>query len=407
MSIVKVFDGTVEAGARIAREAAERLDYSLIDDDQITARIESEFGIHAKHFQRTLRGGKSAFDHFTHESDQHRTRLKLLLGEILQSDRLLLYGRFTQVIPADIPHVLRVCLVSDLPHRIRAAQESMGLSPKEAERRVLRDNEQLKKWSLFACGEDPWDASLYDLFLPVGKASSEEAVELICRNAADLVLQPNERSIERVKDFLLGARVELEIQKAGHQAGVVSRDGQITITIERHTIMLSKLEEELRDIAKQVEGVRGVTCTVGPGFYQPGLYWRFNGELPNRVLLVDDEVEFVQTLSDRLKMREMGSAVVHDGEQALTFAEEEEPDVIVLDLKMPGIDGVEVLRRLKAKKPSIEVIILTGHGSEKDREACLDLGAFAYLQKPVDINVLSRKVKDAYEKVKAGGDHDS
>jgi len=404
MSIVRVFDGTVEAGARIAREAAEALGYSVIDDDGVTARLESEFGIQAKHFKRTLRGGRSAFDHFTHERDQHKTRLKLLLGDLLRSDRIFLYGRFTQVVPADIPHVLRVCLVSDLPHRIRAAQETLNLSPKEAERRTLKDNEQLKKWSLFACGEDPWDASLYDLFLPIDKTSPEEAVDLICRNAEDLVLQPSERSLERVEDFRLTAQVEKEIQEAGHQAGVLSRNGQITITIERHTLMLSKLEEELRDIAEKVPGVQSVTCTVGPGFYQPGIYWRFNQELPNRVLLVDDEVEFVQTLSDRLKMREMGSAVVHDGEQALAFAEEEEPEVIVLDLKMPGIDGIEVLRRLKAKKPSIEVIILTGHGSEADKEACMDLGAFAYLQKPVDITLLSRKVQEAYGKARSGGE---
>ena len=70
-----------------------------------------------------------------------------------------------------------------------------------------------------------------------------------------------------------------------------------------------------------------------------------------------------------------------------------------MDLKMPGIDGIEVLRRVKQTNPDVEVIILTGHGSEADREICMNLGAFAYLQKPVDIDLLSSRLKEANEKI--------
>ena len=73
---------------------------------------------------------------------------------------------------------------------------------------------------------------------------------------------------------------------------------------------------------------------------------------------------------------------------------------MILDLRMPGIDGIEVLRQVKKSKPGIEVIILTGHGSDADRKLCMELGAFAYLQKPVDIDVLSSTLKKANEKIK-------
>ena len=98
-------------------------------------------------------------------------------------------------------------------------------------------------------------------------------------------------------------------------------------------------------------------------------------------------------------MRDMGSAVAYDGESALEVAREEEPDVMILDLKMPGIDGIEVLRRVKESQPEIEVIILTGHGSEADEKTCMELGAFAYLQKPVDVEELSATIKRANEKI--------
>jgi DNA-binding response OmpR family regulator len=98
-------------------------------------------------------------------------------------------------------------------------------------------------------------------------------------------------------------------------------------------------------------------------------------------------------------MRDMGSAVAYDGETALAMINEDEPEVMILDLKMPGIDGIEVLKRVKQTRPEIEVIILTGHGSEQDRATCLELGAFAYLQKPVDIELLTSTLKKANEQM--------
>jgi two-component system response regulator CpxR len=86
---------------------------------------------------------------------------------------------------------------------------------------------------------------------------------------------------------------------------------------------------------------------VGPGYYQTDVYRRQDFEAPSKILLVDDEKKYVQTLSKRLMMRELESAVVYDGESALELAREDEPDVMILDLRMPGIDGIEVLRRVK------------------------------------------------------------
>jgi len=114
-----------------------------------------------------------------------------------------------------------------------------------------------------------------------------------------------------------------------------------------------------------------------------------------KVLFVDDEEDFVRTMAERMEMREVGSDVALDGEQALQMLEEEVPDVMVLDLRMPGIDGMEVLRRVKERYPEMEVIIMTGHGSEADEAEARRLGAFDYLCKPVDINHLMEVVRRA------------
>jgi DNA-binding NtrC family response regulator len=116
-----------------------------------------------------------------------------------------------------------------------------------------------------------------------------------------------------------------------------------------------------------------------------------------KVLLVDDEEEFVKALSERLQMRDMGSDMAFDGEQALQIVKDQEPDVMVLDLKMPGIDGMEVLRQVRKAYPRVQVIILTGHGTDKDAEEAERLGAFAYLQKPVNLDQLVQTMRKAYK----------
>jgi CheY-like chemotaxis protein len=231
------------------------------------------------------------------------------------------------------------------------------------------------------------------------KTEVADAVTLIARSAESDILKPSAVSKRAVDDLLLACKVEIALLEEGHHAAVTAKSGHVRLTINKHVLMLSRLEEELKGIAGKVDGVNGVETKVGKGFYQTDVYRKFDFELPSKVLLVDDEREFVQTLSERLLMRDMGSAVAYDGESALNMIAEDEPEVMILDLKMPGIDGIEVLRRVKQSRPEIEVVILTGHGSEADRETCMNLGAFAYLQKPVDIEVLSETLKRANEKV--------
>jgi DNA-binding NtrC family response regulator len=147
--------------------------------------------------------------------------------------------------------------------------------------------------------------------------------------------------------------------------------------------------------------VARIEVRVKPAAREGAAYRKYDADHISRVLLVDDEREFVQTLSERLGMRDIGSATAFDGESALALLREDEPEVMLLDLRMPGIDGMEVLKRVKAEHPEIEVVILTGHGTDVDRKKCMELGAFAYLEKPVDIDVLSETLKRANEKMRA------
>ncbi len=116
------------------------------------------------------------------------------------------------------------------------------------------------------------------------------------------------------------------------------------------------------------------------------------------VLLVDDEAEFVETLTKRMNKRNVHASSVQSGEAALEFLERNPADVVVLDVKMPGMDGVSTLKKIKTQYPLIEVIMLTGHASVEVAMQGMELGAFDYLMKPMSIDDLLYKIQDAYKK---------
>ena len=118
-------------------------------------------------------------------------------------------------------------------------------------------------------------------------------------------------------------------------------------------------------------------------------------KIPVKVLLVDDEKDFVEMLSLRLK--EVGEKVslAYNGKECLETLESNDIDVVILDIKMPGMDGIETLTEVKKRFPLVEVIMLTGHGSTDTAVEGMKLGAFDYLLKPADFEDLSAKLEGA------------
>ena len=121
-------------------------------------------------------------------------------------------------------------------------------------------------------------------------------------------------------------------------------------------------------------------------------------KLEAKVLLVDDEEEFCNMLSERLETRGLKVNAVLSGEEAVNRVEKQNFDAIILDLAMPGIDGLETLRRIKEKRPDLEILMLTGHGTVKSSIEAMKLGAEDFLEKPVDMNVLLEKIDEAKHK---------
>ncbi len=119
-----------------------------------------------------------------------------------------------------------------------------------------------------------------------------------------------------------------------------------------------------------------------------------------KVLLVDDEKDFVETLAQRLEVRDFDVKTALDGDEALGLIRESEFDVVVLDVLMPGKDGIQTLREIKDLKPLVNVIMLTGNATVDTAIEGMKLGAYDYLMKPTETESLVEKIMSAH-KIKA------
>lgn len=121
-------------------------------------------------------------------------------------------------------------------------------------------------------------------------------------------------------------------------------------------------------------------------------------ELRAKVLLVDDEEDFTDVLSKRLEARNLKVKTVNRGEDAVHMVDKHSFDVIILDLAMPGMDGLETLQKIKANHPDAEIIMLTGHASVESSVKAMKIGAEDFMEKPVDITDLLNKIEEAHKK---------
>lgn len=399
MAVIALFSGSHCHDAEVAKALAQKLGYPRIED-QVLAETARRYSLSPDKIQRAIQGPPPLFAGKYHrERTLILSHLKAVLAEFIQPDRVICQGYLSHLIPREIAHVLRVLLIANHDYRVQTAMTAATLSRKEALKQIKKDDEEKAQWTQLLFEKGPWDPSLYDIVIPMHDISVEEAVRIIAENSAKDAVATTLHSRRAAENFLLQTRVETALGEKADGLEIRCADGEVTIVINKTVLRLEQFQEEIRRIAAAVPGVKNVETRVGPKYNQPSIIRNVDLELPRKILLVDDEVEFVHTLSERLQTRNLESSVVYDGEQALNFVATEEPEVMVLDLKMPGIDGIEVLRRVKRDHPNVEVIILTGHGSEREEALAKELGAFAYLHKPVNIDVLAKTMKEAYRKI--------
>jgi DNA-binding NtrC family response regulator len=120
--------------------------------------------------------------------------------------------------------------------------------------------------------------------------------------------------------------------------------------------------------------------------------------MSEKVLLVDDEQDFLEIMAERMRARDMEVHTCTSADEALRKIKDENFDAIILDFMMPGMDGMQALKEMKAKSPESQIILLTGHATIEKSVEAMKLGATDFLEKPADLRELEKKIKDASTK---------
>jgi len=401
MSVLSITNGLFADSEKIIKMIARQLNCKIITDEHIIEKTHQEYSIKLTSLQKVTATKQIVFNDFTHEKEKCIAALKKTLAGFIQEGNCIFHGLMGHLIPKEVTHIMKILIIAEKKQRIQNAMSNNNLSEKEATKEIYNSDKLAFLWTSFLFQKKAWDNSLYDIIIPSKTLDVEESVNLVSKHLKKPPFNDEELIKLEALDFKLASEVESALSEIGQGLLIKSKNSNIDVTIDKKVMMLTKFQQKIVQTAQTIKGVKSVETKIGKNYYKGNIVRNYEFETPLRVLLVDDEKEFVQTLSHRLRMRQFASEIAYNGQEALDFTDREDTEVILLDLKMPGIDGIEVLKKIKKSKPHIEVIILTGHGSEQDRKICMESGAFAYLHKPADIEIITETMKKAYEKIEA------
>ena len=399
MSILTITSGLYSNAGETVKKLSKKFSTRVITDTDIIEKTHQTFDIKLSTLQKVIKSIPIAFNDFTHEKEKCLAFIKKTISDYASQDSCIFHGTLGHLIPKEITHTMRVLIITDKTTRIENGISIHGLTEKEALRDVEHSDKFMALWINALFDKKAWDESLYDIVIPSDKLDVTESVDLISKHMENLLSNKEALIKEEIENFKTISNVDIVLSEIGQGLLTKAENGNVIVVIDKKVLMLTKLQQKIIDAVQKIPGIKSVETKIGKNYYKGNIIYNYEFETPLRVLLVDDEKDFVQTLSERLKMRQFTSEIAYNGQEALDFTDQEDTEVMILDLKMPGIDGFEVLKKIKQTKPDIEVIILTGHGTEKDRKTCMEMGAFAYLQKPADIDLITATMKKAYEKI--------
>ncbi|MCU0594237.1 MAG: cytidylate kinase-like family protein, partial [Desulfobacterota bacterium] len=226
MPVITMFRGTFCEGDSVVQSVLKDTGYTLVQDQEIVTEASRASNLGDTKISRAFSARTSVFNKFTHERERSIAHLRLTLAERLSRDGLLIDGFVSHLIPREVSHALRVCLIADMKFRASLASKDQGLSEKDAVKLIHKQDDDRLAWvSALFQKNNPWDPSLYDIVIPMNKKTVQEAAGLIVQNTASDAVKVTAASRQAVQDFLLAAKVEAVLAGEGHHVGVSSKRG--------------------------------------------------------------------------------------------------------------------------------------------------------------------------------------
>jgi len=229
MAIITISRGSYSKGREVAQKVAERLGYRVISRDVLLDASE-KFGIPEIKLVSAIHDAPSILGRFSHGKQSYLAYIRSALADQAQKDNLVYHGLAGHLLLKGVPHVVKVRIIADLEARVAAEMDREKLSATEARRRLLADDAERRKWTQHLFGQDPWDASLYDLVIHIKKISVDDAVEHIARAAGLPCFATTPEAQRKMDDLALACRLKAALAQQGcFELGVTCEFGNVVV----------------------------------------------------------------------------------------------------------------------------------------------------------------------------------
>ena len=254
MSVVVIFSGSFCNAEQIAKKTASSLGHKYVSEN-LLEEASQRYSVPKDKLFRAMHGPTPFLNKLTHEKEKHIAYIKAALAEIIQQNNIVYHGFASLLLPKSITHILRVCIAADHNFRVEMAVKNRGISIKDANNLVRKDDNQRYQWSQYLFGLSPWEKELYDITIPMNASSVEDAVKIITDNTLKEAVRTSPESQKAITDFVLSARVNVALMEKNHEVDVSCDDGKVTIVINKFVKRLEHKKEQLQKITVAVDGV--------------------------------------------------------------------------------------------------------------------------------------------------------
>lgn len=263
MSIIAIARASYSHGKKIAERVARELDYRCIDEEVISLASQ-QFDIPENWLRRAVEDAPTLRDRFSYGKKKYLAYIRSALLEYAAKDNLVYHALAGHFLLEGIPHVLRVMISATTDERVEEVINREQVSKKEALKMIEKFDKERKKWALYFYGRNPWDLSMYDLGLVIGRLTIEEAVEKVLETAKLPAFQTSAASRKILENEALAAKIKSDLMNFYADVEVSADNGTITVHIPRSLKQEDALTEDIRSILMGMPDVKAVHVNVIP-----------------------------------------------------------------------------------------------------------------------------------------------
>ena len=257
MSIITISRGSYSKGKEVAEKVADRLGYECLSREVILDASE-RYHIPEIKMVKAIHDAPSILERFGHSKSRFVAYYQYALSHKVQQDNVVYHGLAGHLLLKGVPHVLKVRINADLEDRVNNEMEREKIPRQEAERLILKDDEERRKWTHSLYGVDPWDSSLYDIILRVHKFTVNDAVEFICNTVNLKQFKTTPESQQKMDDLVLASQIKADLIGSQPDIAVTSEYGNVVIYTKADKRTTYKLKDAVKTLInknKEIESL--------------------------------------------------------------------------------------------------------------------------------------------------------